>query len=178
MNLSRQLILGYRAFLLLAFCVRGFLALASLGCSARLTVLPEVAQYPEPAQVLIRGKIIYEGKQEYLPGTVGEGGNTDTKLLIKYTLDESHSREDYVLLNAGGYAVGPKGWNIVGTLEIMDGDKVIRKFISVAFAKGPGQFGDTLTELRRKALMAVRGNIEAQMFKDAEALQRLVNETH
>src|SRR5437016_13851356 len=121
MKVRGLLILDNRSFQLLAFFLIGFLALVSLGCSARVTILPEVAQYPEPAQVLIRGKIIYEGKQEYLPGTVGEGGNTDTKLVIKYTLDESHSREDYVLLNAGGYAVWPKGWNIVGTLVIMDG---------------------------------------------------------
>src|SRR5437016_12617945 len=128
MKVRGLLILDNRSFQLLAFFLIGFLALVSLGCSARVTILPEVAQYPEPARVLIRGKIIYEGKQEYLPGTVEEGGNADTSLMIKYTLDESHSREDYVSLRAGGYAVGQKGWNIVGTLEIMNGDKAIRKF--------------------------------------------------
>ena len=60
----------------------------------------------------------------------------------------------------------------------MNGDKAIRKFTAVAFAKGSGQFGDTLTEMRREALIAVRRNIEAQMHKDAESLQQLVNDSH
>ena len=72
--------------------------LVFLGCSTQLTILPEIAQYPDPPQVLIRGKIIYEGNPEYLPGTAGEArDNVDARI---------HSSEVY--LGRKPYQGGPR----------------------------------------------------------------------
>ena len=136
--------------------------LVFLGCSTQLTILPKIAQYPAPPQVLIRGKIIYEGNPEYLPGTVGEArDNVDARIVVKYTLDESRTRADHVAVGSdtykfkmqsasGGTHIGEKGWNIAATLEVLDRDKLIKEYTALAFAEGHGQFGDTLTELRKK----------------------------
>ena len=78
--------------------------LVFLGCSTQLTFLPEIAQYPAPPQVLIRGKIIYEGSPEYLPGTMGEArDNVDARIVVKYTLDESRTRADHVAVGSDTY---------------------------------------------------------------------------
>ena len=158
-----------------------------LGCT-QLILLPDVAQYSDPPQVLVRGKIIYEGNPQYLPRTVEEvKDNVDACVLVKYTLDESHTRADYVAIGSGTYKlnmqsssggthIGKKGWTIAASLEVLAGDKLIKEYTALAFSEGHGQVGDTLTEMRKKALLAVRQNSEAQMRGDAEVLQQRVKE--
>lgn len=170
-------------------CFTGYSTLLFLGCSTQLTVLPDVAQYSDPPQVLVRGKIIYEGNPAYLPRTVEEAkDNVGPRILVKYTLDEGHIRADYVVIgsgthkllkmqsSSGGTHIGEKGWTIAAILEVLAGDKLIQEYTALAFSEGHGQFGDTLTEMRKKALLAVRQNIESQMRGDAEVLQQRVKE--
>jgi len=82
-------------------------------------------------------------------------------IVVKYTLDESHTSADHVAVGSDTYKfkmqsasrgthIGEKGWNIAATLEVLDRDKLIKEYTAVAFAEGHGRFGDTLTEMREK----------------------------
>src|ERR1041385_6985798 len=69
------------------------------GCGAKLSVFPEVSEYPKQVEVLIRGEIVYEGKPEYRPRTIAGGG--DSKLNLYYVYEDSHSRNDPMLTRHG-----------------------------------------------------------------------------
>ena len=148
-----------------------------VACMAKLTVFPEVSEYPKQVDVLLRGVIGYEGKPEYLPRTIGgqEGGNS--KLSLYYVYEDSHSREDSMRLNlqllTASHQVGSKSQYVAGNLEIRDGEKVLKTYTSMATLTDQGEFSETLTEMRRRGLTAVRDNIEAQMYLDSEFLKTL-----
>jgi hypothetical protein len=145
----------------------------SVACTAKLNVLPEVSKYPDQVEVLLRGGLVYEGKPEYLPRTIAgqrDGGN---KLTLHYAYEDSHNRREILKLTQGYQQVGSKSQYVVGNLEIRDGEKVIKKYTAVATLTGWSEYSETLTEMRRRGLLAVRDNIEAQMYLDGELLRNL-----
>jgi len=146
----------------------------------RMSVLPEVSKYPEQVEVLLRGVITYEGKSEYLPRTIAgrDGGGINPS--FRYVYEDSHRRDD--LMNSFGYGrpfphpiaeIGSKTQYVVGNLEIRIDGNVIKTYSATAMLTDSTEFSETLTEMRRRGLLAVRNNIEAQMYLDTLFLRSL-----
>ncbi len=144
-----------------------------VACSAKLSVLPEVSKYPDQVDVLLRGELAYEGKPEYLPRTIAARKGGDHKLTLRYEYEDSHNRREILILPMGYQRVGHKSQYVVGNLEIRDGEKVVKTYTAMATLNDYSEFSDTLTEMRRRGLLAVRDNIEAQMYLDGEFLRNL-----
>jgi hypothetical protein len=146
-----------------------------VACTAKLTVFPEVSEYPKQVEVLLRGVMSYEGKSDYLPRTIagGEGGNN--RLSLYYGYEDSHSRNDLMRIRqfTAIHQVGSKSQYVAGKLEIRDGEKILKTYTAIATLTDQGEFSETLSEMRRRGLIAVRDNIEAQMYLDSEFLKNL-----
>lgn len=144
---SRELVVGVYVSLL-------------LGCSAGLAQAPPV---------LIRGAIQYEGNRDYLPRTVGQD---DSGMKIRFEYEVQQGREDSstIFLPVVNLVINPKGMNWViaaGSLEILEDGQVKHSYKSVKQLDGAGVGGaTTLTALRRRALLAVRDDIERQMIQE------------
>ena len=67
----------------------------------------------------------------------------------------------------------PEAQYVVGNLEIRNGEKVLKTYTAIATLTDQSEFSETLTEMRRRGLTAVRDNIEAQMYLDSEFLKNL-----
>ena len=133
-------------------------------CSADIKVFPEIRQFPEPLEVLARGKIVCDGDKKYLPRTVGEGRGGDDSLIIQYEYEESQGRP-YLR----------KTSEVVGRLELRSRGKVLKTYRAIAMLIVDRELSsETLSDMRRRGLFAVRDNIEAQMWDDREVLKRLV----
>lgn len=135
-------------------------------CSADIKVFPEIRQFPEQLEVLARGKIICDGDRRYLPRTVEEGRGGDDSLIIQYEYEELQGRP-----------YKHKASEVTGRLELRSRGKVLKTYRATAMLIVAAEFSsETLSDMRRKGLFAVRDNIEAQMWDDREFLKRLVAE--
>ena len=139
-------------------------------CSAEIKVFPEITQFPEHLDVLARGKIVCDGDKKYLPRTVGEGRGGDDSLIIQYQYEELQGRPE-----EGGSYRRQKASGVVGRLELRSGGKVLKTYTAAAMLKVFDELSsETLSDMRRRGLFAVRDNIEAQMWDDRDVLKRLV----
>lgn len=146
------------------------------GCSAKTEVFPKVAYYPDQVEVLVRGKIFCDGDKKYIPRTVESGDGFNEGLTINYVYeDEGGYVRAPILLGpiiTGKGNVRDKAIEVVGRLEIREGKKIIKEYKSSAVMTVVSEFSsETLSEMRRRGLMAVRDNIEAQMWEDREFLK-------
>ena len=133
-------------------------------CSADIKVFPEISQFPEHLDVLARGKIVCDGDKKYLPRTVGEGRGGDDSLIIQYKYEELQGRP-YLL----------KTSEVAGRLELRSRGKVLKTYRATAMLTATREFSsETLSDMRRRGLFAVRDNIEAQMWDDRDLLKKLV----
>ena len=135
-----------------------------VACSADIKVFPEISQFPEHLDVLARGKIVCDGDKKYLPRTIGEGRGGDDSLIIQYEYEELQERP-----------YKHKASEVVGRLELRSRGKVLKTYRAIAMLIVAGEFSsETLSDMRRRGLFAVRDNIEAQMWDDRDILKRLV----
>jgi hypothetical protein len=149
------------------------------GCSANIKMVPEVPTNRIDLQVLLRGNLLYDGKPDYLPRTIAEGtGNT---INIRYTYDDIQARSPHTYRFMAvspsllfTEPVGSKAVQVVGSLEILDGESLMKTCSAIATLSISSEFSrETLSEMRRRGLFAVRDNVEAQMYQDREFLERL-----
>lgn len=145
------------------------------GCLAKVKVFPEVAHYPDQVEVLVRGKILCDGDKKYIPRTVEDGGGFSESRAIHYIYEDEGGyvrdpvRVGPIIIGKGD--VREKGVGVVGRLEIREGKKIIKAYGASAVMTVMSEFSsETLSEMRRRGLMAVRDNIEAQMWEDREFL--------
>ncbi|MEO7859472.1 MAG: hypothetical protein ABIU05_03350 [Nitrospirales bacterium] len=135
-------------------------------CSADIKVFPEISRFPEHLEVLARGKIVCDGDKKYLPRTIGEGRGGDDSLIIQYEYEELQGRP-----------YKHKASEVVGRLELRSRGKVLKTYRATAMLIVAAEFSsETLSDMRRRGLFAVRDNIEAQMWDDRDVLKRLVTE--
>ena len=128
------------------------------------------------------GKILYEGKRDYLPRTLA--GVADSDLTLKYTYDVVYGKDKteqaavlYNPLTILGFPIGEDMIAASGKLEIARGDELLKTYTATCgFEKTRNLFyeGDTFAELRLRALACVRENIEAQMQGEREFLSKLI----
>lgn len=141
------------------------------GCAAKMEVFPQVATPPDPIEVLLHAEIEYDGNIEYLPRTITETHAQLRDLVVRYSYDEKQVRSEIWVIPDNVRRADHKGSKVTGHLEILNGQCVIRNYTSVAVLHGSANFtSESLSEMRRRGLLAVRDNIEAQMYADKEFL--------
>jgi hypothetical protein len=155
-----------------------------VGCGTTMVVTPDLTP-TAGVDVRVRGRIIYDGNREYLPRTIVDNPAGESGLAFQYTYDVIHGKDNVPqilpLLNPlsiVGFPIGEDTVLIVGRLEISRKNQAVKTYSATAgLDKTRNMFwqGETYSELRRKGLMAVRNNIEAQMNQDRELLSRLLS---
>lgn len=161
-------------------------AVAVSGCAASMTVTPDVTA-PSSADRKLQGRLVYDGKPEYLPRTLaaipGDIAPVGETLTFRYTFEVAHGGENtsaagqiFNPLSVVGFPKGNDTIAVKGTLEILRRDQVVKTYTSTSGLKTSRHLwweGETLTEMRQRGLLAVRDNIEAQMYKERDILTKL-----
>jgi len=138
---------------------------------------------PESIDFGMKGKVIYEGNKEYLPRVLIDEPVTNPKIDLKYTYDVFYGKKDvpnalalYNPFTIVGFPIGENTVSVIGTLDILRGEEVIKSYRSICILeKTRNLFSEgTFTQMRRKALIAVRDNIEGQICSDKNYLETLL----
>jgi hypothetical protein len=155
--------------------------LALAACGTKMVATPQVAPVAK-IEFSLPGKILYEGKRDYLPRTLASVPESD--LTLKYTYDVAYGKDKmeqavvlYNPLTILGFPIGEDTIAVSGKLEIVRGDELLKTYTATCgFEKTRNLFyeGDTFAELRLRALACVRENIEAQMHGEREFLSKLI----
>ena len=151
---------------------------ACVGCST-VTVTPDLPALNK-VSVLIKGHIQYDGKSEYLPRTISEGSISEYGLTFRYTTTEGQERSGWDVLalfnplTIVGFPTGQLTSTVAGTLEILKETTIIKSYTATCVQEASKgiYYGETFSQLRRKGLIAVRDNIETQMSRDREFLEK------
>jgi hypothetical protein len=154
------------------------LLLVCVGCSS-ISVTPELAAL-DHAAVLIKGPIQYDGNRTYLPRTISEGAPSEYGLSFRYTTSETQDRSSWDIiaifnpLTILGFPTGRRSSTVTGNLEILKETEVVKSYAASCLQEAHRgiYYGESFSELRRKGLGAVRDNIEAQMSRDREFLEK------
>ena len=152
-------------------------ALSSLlACATQTTVDPPLATSAETGRTL-GVRVEYKGLADYVPRSLRN--EAQASLVARYTTDARTQRDDtpaaivmYNPLTIFGFPTGSSTVSASGTLEVLSADRVVRQYRAAATVKKRNSLytGDSLTELRKRALIAVRDNLDAQLLGDWEAL--------
>lgn len=169
--LERLLSLGFYIFFIL-LC----------GCATTMKINPQVTQM-ENINFQIKGKIICEGNKEYLPQVLVEESAPNSKLIFKYVYNAIYGKHDvpdlvalYNPFTIVGFPTGENTVTIIGKLDVLKGEEVVKSYIATCvLEKTRSLFSEgTFTEMRRKGLIAVRNNIEVQIYLDRSYLEKLL----
>jgi hypothetical protein len=179
-NMLREKEVGYmnahRLYLLI-----GIFSILLHGCATTMEIKPQVAQI-EKTDFRIKGKIIYEGNKEYLPRVLVDQPISDNQLVFKYMYKAIYGKHDvpdlvalYNPLTIVGFPTGENTLTILGKLDVLKGEEVIKSYTATCILeKTRSLFSEgTFTEMRKKGLIAVRNNIEIQMYLDKDYLEKL-----
>lgn len=150
-----------------------------VGCGTTMLVTPDLKP-TAGVDVRVRGRIIYDGNREYLPRTIVDTSAGESGLAFQYTYDVIHGKDNvpqilplFNPLTIVGFPIGEDTVLIVGRLEVSKKSQAVKTYsVTAALNKTRNIFwqGETFSELRRKGLVGVRDNIEAQMNLDRELL--------
>ncbi len=148
------------------------------GCSS-MNVTPELATL-DKTPVLIKGPIQYDGNRLYLPRTISEGDQSEYGLRFRYTTSETQDRSSWDVialfnpLSVLGFPTGRRNSTVTGNLEILKDTEVVKSYFATCLQEAYRgiYYGGSFSDLRRTGLVAVRDNIESQMFQDREFLEK------
>lgn len=153
------------------------------GCATTIVVTPEVEHLDNIADFKIKGKIIYNGNREYLPRTITDDSASDSILTFQYVYNVTYGKDNipqaiplFNPLTIVGFPIGENTLVVTGKLDILKGREVLKSYTATCgFEKARNIFseGDTFSELRKRGLITVRDNIEAQMYQDRDFLSKL-----
>jgi len=151
------------------------------GCATNMKIDPQVTQI-DNIDFRIKGKIVYEGNKEYLPRILAEEPASNAGLTFEYTYDVIYGKHDvpsavalFNPLTIAGFPTGENTATIIGKLDVMKGGEVIKSYNATCILeKTQNLFSErTFTDLRRQGLLAVRNNIEVQIYLDKNYLEKL-----
>ncbi|MEW6571699.1 MAG: hypothetical protein AB1390_11115 [Nitrospirota bacterium] len=153
-----------------------------LGCTA-MEVTPKVSQI-DNMEFRLKGKIVYEGNKEYLPRILIDESVPDSDYAFRYTYNADYGGRDTPDVvafinpfNVVGFPTGKNTLIITGRLDILKGEEILKSYIATCALKKTRSLlveGETLSEMRKKGLIAVRDNIEVQVCQDRELLHKLL----
>jgi len=154
-------------------------------CAPTVAVTP-VVEARRPTRPLVL-PARYDGDPRHLPLSVVAVPDSDARFEYRYEL--SYEREDlggsmvlaFMVFAPAfllGYPLGSTKVTAVATLTARDVDVVVRTYEATAIVeqKRTLYHGDSLSDLRIRALQAARNNIEAQIRLDEDFLAGLAGE--
>lgn len=151
-------------------------------CATTMEVTPKVEQINN-IDFRIGGRVICEGNREYLPRIINDEPVSDSKLTFQYTYNALYGKHDipevialFNPLNIVGFPTGENSLTIIGKLDILKGKKVIKSYTATCVLEKTRNLfseGETFSEIRKKGLIAVRDNIEVQIYQDRDFLSKL-----
>ena len=178
-------------YVLVAAVLSHFLYACAAASSAQtIKQFPHAQKQNSPPPVLFLGTLIYEGNGEYLPRTVG-ADSKPSKLLIRYSYEVNQGREGDLLpveqyearmaaaaiegMTSKNYQPPPpppiRGTNwlfATATLELVKDGRLLKTYVGRREIVEDKPTRTTLTELRRRALLDVRDQIEREMIADKD----------
>lgn len=159
------------------------LAFMGMGCGTQKIIVPQVDTATK-ADFFIRGKIIYEGKQEYVPSTIINDNTMAPSMAFKYTHKTVYGKDNtsqflplFNPLSLVGFPIGGNTLIVAGTMEVIKKNKIIKSYTATCgFDVTRNLFyeGDTYTELRKEGLLDIKRNIEIQMYLERDILVNLM----
>ncbi len=154
--------------------------LCALACCTAIRVQPELQNSTAELAALV-GRVEFDGREEYLPRTLRRQNEGDVVFTYRWSADTSRSdHPDLVTLfnplTLFGSPTGESTARASGHLEIRRGDRPVRSYDAQASVRKIQHLysGDSLTEIRRQALIGVRDNLDAQLKADLPSLSELL----
>lgn len=165
--------------------VSGILFL-SIGCSGAPKTVATPNDIGISPDFRIYGNVVYEGDRGFLPQHLKEK-NSKSDIHLKYSYKAASTAVNSVqqplgacsgggcLYSMPAASMGQNDVSVVGTLEIVQGGQVIKKYTASDRAiqdRNSWDNPETVTQLKEKSLLAVRDKIDAQLQKDKKFLQQ------
>jgi hypothetical protein len=145
-----------------------------------MVTTPDIAVIPT-GDFSLGGEIDYDGNKEYLPRTVTADASLGHPLILRYRYEVTYGRDAVppVItannpLTIVGFPIGADTVVVIGKLEILKGGAVVKTYSAVCMLDKTRTIfseGETLSEIRKRGLLAVRDSIEAQMYADRDMLR-------
>jgi hypothetical protein len=161
-------------------------AILIFGCTTKMVVAPQIEKPDKVSDFKIKAKIDYDGKYDYLPRTVISESVPGSDVFISYKYVENYGRDNihpalplYNPLTIVGFPIGENTLVVSSKLTIFKEKEVLKEYsCSCAMENTRSIFseGETFSELRKKGLIAVRDNIESQMYNDKDFLLKLLSD--
>ncbi|MGH7407872.1 MAG: hypothetical protein ACREKF_07695 [Candidatus Methylomirabilales bacterium] len=130
------------------------------------------------------GAIRYDGNREYLPRLLT--GDPASRFTLRYVHEATYGGQDvpgavalFNPLTGLGFPTGERQLTIIGRLDIVaESGEVVKSYTATSVLERTRSLwsDETLSELRRKGLLGVRDNIEAQLYQDREFLKKLLGQ--
>jgi len=149
-------------------------------CVRHMDVVPvvAVANFPTDEGFVIIGRVNYTGDPDYLPRTIVEAPETiETSLRFDYAYSGGVSRDPYGPKPTwpGVRGAGRTG-NIVtvqGRLDVYRDAQLLRTYVSTCTLTVMTGYVEIFSATSKECLLAVRDNIEMQMYEDREFFRSL-----
>lgn len=160
------------------------LAAGILGaCATAVTVTPQLPGAAPACQ--IRASVAYDGNPAYLPGALVPAADSPQGTVLRYSYESRYGLDQLpapvALVNPLMLVGFPEGSNslvLSARLDVLRAGTPIRSYAAAAAMKRTSTMfseGETLSDMRRRALLLVRDNISAQICRDQETLARLLS---
>jgi len=148
-------------------------------CAPKVVITPDLTPVPGN-DFSLSGKIDYEGSAEYLPRTVSAAPLPGAALTLRYRYEVTYGKDgvDPVLplinpLTIVGFPIGANTVVVTAKLDVLSGSEQVKTYTAVCVLDKHRTIfweGESLSELRKRGLLAVRENIETQMCGDRDLL--------
>lgn len=156
------------------------------GCTPNMVTTPDIVVIPT-GDFSLGGEIDYDGNKEYLPRTVTADASLGHPLILRYRYEVTYGWDEIpawitlpALINPNttlslyGFPIDSDTVVVTGKLEILKGGSVVKTYSAVCMLDRTRTIfseGETLSEIRKRGLLAVRDSIEAQMYADRDMLR-------
>jgi hypothetical protein len=149
-------------------------------CAPNIVITPDLA-IVQSNDFSLSGNIDYEGNADYLPRTLSAESHPGATLTLRYRYEVTYGRDavPQVLsllnpLTIIGFPIGADTVVVTAKLEILKESTQVKTYTAVCILDNKRRTifseGETLSELRKRGLLAVRDNIETQMYGDRDLL--------
>lgn len=161
----------------LIFCLSISLILSA--CAPNVFITPDTTIVPRN-DFTLSGKIDYDGNVEYLPRTIFSESHPEATLTLRYRYEVTYGRDSikqvlyhYNPLTIVGFPIGADTVVVTAKLEVLKGEAPVKTYTAMCVLDKQRTIfweGESLSELRKRGLLAVRENIETQMYGDRDLL--------
>jgi hypothetical protein len=148
-------------------------------CAPNVFTTPDLPKVPGN-DFTLSGKIDYDGNVEYLPRTISSESHSGATLTLRYRYEVTYGRDSikqvlyqYNPLTIVGFPIGADTVVVTAKLEVLQGEAPVKIYTAMCVLDKHRTIfweGESLSELRKRGLLAVRENIETQMYGDRDLL--------